>query len=818
MNSYERQLALEKEAISLGVTRYMEQLQNGELTDVPAGLLLVRNALSPLSDAIEEWPKITRAVHHTKYMFDFFAKFKPSELAYFTLRRVVNALSTPQSIQSTCIDIVTDLIDHLEYSKYMKQAPAHHHVVTTNMSTVASPAHKKKVLMRAKRVVGIEDEYYNIKQRVQIGARLINLCIDSTGICQTGKSFMGDSSHKYLTVLEPTDKIAAWIDTKHGTHSLMNPVHMPMVHPPRDWTTPFDGGYLSNNVSMRMRLVRTKDRESLLELAEHDMPEVYKCVNNLQRIPWRINKYILDVAQELWRSGVAIGKDGKYLPKADPREVPTKPWANDEEYEWYEANEPEVIAKWKREAADTYEFNAKQRSKRVATAQKFWMAEKFRDEKEIFFCWTLDWRGRVYPHVTGISCQSDDLGASLIEFGNGHRLGRDGAYALACSVSEYYGNDKVSLDDRVQWTKDHTQQILDVANYPLDNLWWIDSDKPFHFLNACREWAGYIEQGEDYVTHFRCQRDGSNNGNQHFAAMRKCPSGSSVNLVPHIKPADVYREVADVMRPWVVADAIAGNEIAQWWQTRVDRGIAKRGTMTVSYGVTPRGVVDQIIAELKKMGVTFDDVTVSEDTKLDHYTAAKYLGDHMWNAINKVITSSRDTMDWMKESTKLIMKEKQPLRWHNKAGFLVIQKYKKAKTMTVNTYWGPVRLQLTVKTTPEGSQIDTRKMVASISPCYIHSQDAAHLMLTANAMHDQGVTDFSPIHDSFGVSPCFVPLLSATLREEFIKMYEDGQALEQFRKEILAGLPEAYHQKVAPSPSLGTLDLNGIRESLYFFA
>lgn len=811
MNNIERQLKLEEESIALGVERYMERLEKGELSDMPAGLLLMKHAVQPMAEAIEQYIENTRRQKSTMTILNLLSQLKPMDVAYLTLRRVVDSMTSREMFQTVCTKVAQDVVDHAEYHKYKEQAPGHLHVVEKNLSPVATEGHKRKVIMRAKRGVGVEDTPYTVAELAKIGSRLIQICTESTGLCTV--TLHQWSVSKRANILEPTEKIAQWLDTTHATHSMMNPMHLPMLCPPKDWTTPFDGGYLSDARPLRMPLVRTYDKRILRDLAAHRMPEVYQAVNNLQKTAWRVNRYILGVAEELWKTGVAVGPNGKYLPSAVNEPLPPKPWSSDEEYERMLVEDKERVLQWKKAASLVHERNATIKSRRLATVQKFWLANKFKDEPEIFFIWWLDWRSRAYCHVSGMSPQGDDLGASLLEFSKGHRLGKEGAYALACSLAGDFGVDKVSLEDRVKWVKEHTQAILDCAENPLDNLWWTDADKPFHFLRACKEWAGYMAEGEDYVSRLPCQQDGSCNGIQHFAAMRKdVRGGSAVNLLPHEKPADIYNEVADVVREVVVKKAIEGDVFALWWQDKVTRKIVKRGVMTTPYGVSQKGMIDQIKEELEKQGVTFDPAS-AEDQKLDAYTVSKWLGEILYECIGQVIVSSRETMEWIKGIVKATGANTDII-WHTPIGFRVTQKYQKVDTIRVETYWQDVRI--TMNLNQRRDEVDSRKMLAAVASCFVHSFDAAHLLKTVNAMADQGVTDFSPIHDSYGVHCCFVPMLHATLRDEFIKMYEKGDTLEKFREDLLKHTDDP--SKLAPVPSNGSLDLNLVRSSLYFFA
>src|SRR5690606_12906485 len=100
------------------------------------------------------------------------------------------------------------------------------------------------------------------------------------------------------------------------------------------------------------------------------------------------------------------------LPAREPAPVPPRP----DDY----ADNEEAASRWKREAADVHDFNAKSVSQRLAISQRLWVAQKFAAEEAIYFPHSLDFRGRIYPLATGgPHPQGDGVAKSLLEFAEG---------------------------------------------------------------------------------------------------------------------------------------------------------------------------------------------------------------------------------------------------------------------------------------------------------------------------------------------------------------------------------------------------------------
>jgi DNA-directed RNA polymerase, mitochondrial len=142
-------------------------------------------------------------------------------------------------------------------------------------------------------------------------------------------------------------------------------------------------------------------------------------------------------------------------------------------------------------------------------------------------------------------------------FADGEPIGEEGIYWLKVHLANCGDDNRISkqaFDERVAWVDRNLTQIVNVASFPLSELWWTKADKPFMFLAACFELAAAIEEGPTYVTHLPVSFDGSCSGLQHLCAMTRAPEGSLVNLTPEERPQDIYQTVADLARELIEAD------------------------------------------------------------------------------------------------------------------------------------------------------------------------------------------------------------------------------------------------------------------------
>lgn len=497
------QFELENQARELGIKRYQDERmpwshreKSGRPeSELPPGLILTKRMVPPMSRAVSEWVssaldgKGGRHVTAAKFV----SQFDPDLVAVLTARVVINGMAQRSRLQSVALSAANCLLCEKDYSAFREAAPGYYLGMLKLTRKMTNPAWRSIAMGRAIRKTEVERLDWSLKEKVHLGIALINLLIRSTGAVSIIKSSLG--KNKTGSFIEPTPEVKAWIERAHDKCAIMSPLYMPMVVPPRDWTSPYDGGYLNPNLGW-LKLVKTHNNNYLEDLSHTDMPKVYRAVNAVQSTPWRINKRVYDVMRELWDADQAVGG----LPPREDYLMPAVPADMD-------TNE-EAKAEWKRKAAAVHRANAELLSRRIEASQKLWIARKFQDHEAIWFPHVLDWRGRFYPVPARVNPQADDTGRALLEFAEGKPVGEYGGYWLAVHVANLFGVDKVSFDDRVQWVADNGEMLCAVAADPLNDQRWADADKPFQALAACFEWAGFLETGEEFVSHLPIALDG----------------------------------------------------------------------------------------------------------------------------------------------------------------------------------------------------------------------------------------------------------------------------------------------------------------------
>ena len=96
---------------------------------------------------------------------------------------------------------------------------------------------------------------------------------------------------------------------------LFAPLAYPMYIEPNDWTNERKGGYLLNEVMRGHHLVRQGE----VGLVQGELP--LRFLNKIQKVGYKINPFIYEIANELLQKGRAVGK---FIPIVEIP-MPTKP-------------------------------------------------------------------------------------------------------------------------------------------------------------------------------------------------------------------------------------------------------------------------------------------------------------------------------------------------------------------------------------------------------------------------------------------------------------------------------------------------------------
>lgn len=858
------QLALEHESYELGEKRFLKmferQVQNGEVADNAAAKPLVATLVPRMEDRFEQWvdesffvtkPDGTKGGRGGKRSVSqrLLKEMKPLVAATITVKVVLGALTSKdgamvQAVGSALGKAIEEeqrfgRIRELEQKHFKKNVEEQLNKRNGHLYKKAFMQVVEKDMLSKGLLGGIEWDSWSTQDTIQVGIKLIELLIESTGLIELVRE-----SHGVVTAdteqVRLTPEYADIISTRAGALAGISPMFQPCVVPPKPWVGTLGGGYWANG-RKPLALVRTHTKRALKRYDDVFMPEVYKAVNIAQNTPWKVNKKVLAVANLITKWKHCPVED---VPALEREELPMKPEDMD--------TNPDALKAWKKAASAIYRKDKARVSRRLSLEFMMAQANKFANHKAIWFPYNMDWRGRVYA-VSMFNPQGNDMTKGLLTLAKGKPIGAEGFKWLKVHGANCAGVDKVPFPERIKFIEDNHENIMASAGNPLENTWWAEQDSPFCFLAFCFEYEGVQKHGLSYVSSLPLAFDGSCSGIQHFSAMlRDEIGGKAVNLLPSETVQDIYRIVADKVNEQLLKDSINGSvdeveqvtdkdsgEITeklklgtakmaqQWLAFGVNRSVTKRSVMTLAYGSKEFGFRQQVLEDT--INPAIDNGKGLMFTQPNQ--AAGYMAKLIWNAVSVTVVAAVEAMKWLQSAAKLlaaevkaddgtILRERCAVHWVTPDGFPVWQEYRQPDQMRLNLiFMGGVRLSPTINHTPKGAPIDARKQESGIAPNFVHSQDGNHLRTTVvHANEEYGIESFALIHDSFGTIPADAANLFKAVRETLVDTYESNDVIMDFYEQFADQLHESQLEEMPEVPSKGSLELSKVLESDFAFA
>ena len=811
------QLELESLMVDEGINRYRKQLTEAKVNKLETSMTPQRffmvNAIEPLAKAIKDLVSSTYNGKPGKKSISvsYLRDTDPETVAYITAKTILNALSSETSLNAIALHIGSQIEDHIVLTKFKATNPDFFKRATKKVRKFPIEHYQRKCMTAYTQLASIERTRFKHEAKLLLGTALVKLFESNTGLIEVKSIGL-----KKPSIIKASPKALEQLRELHSRCELMAPVYMPMVIKPSPWTTPNDGGY----VTQRLPLIKTRNRGYLEELQSVDMPQVYRSINALQETPWRLNTRVYEVLTHLWEAGSTLAG----IPSREVTPLPPLPGglpidSTKEDTKAYREEHPEEWEQFKVERKRVHEENHRRQSKLVALLKIITCADRLKRYDQFWFPYQMDWRGRMYPVVGTLNPQGQDVAKGLLEFSEGKPLGESGLPWLQIHLANCFGVDKVSYEDRIMWTLMNEENIKAVAEDPLGNLFWTEADgggKAWQFLSACFAYADYLKHGVDYPCHIPVSLDGSCNGLQHLSALALDTFGATnTNLVNADKPSDIYQIVANAVAHDVAEDAKNWNELAQLWHGKISRSVVKRNVMTVSYGATRYGMLEQLKEDMHKATDGKFRQWLGVPDGVQDFEHLKYLSELIIKHIGTTVEAAPKVMGWLMTCAHIVSENGLPVRWTTPAGLPVMQSYRKVKERRLDTTIGNFRIT-TVVYEQQKSQ-NTRRNALGISPNVIHSFDASHMMTTMVGMLDAGITGFAMVHDSYGTHACDVQEMAILLREKFVEMYSND-ILAEFRQQLVDQVPQELADRLPPALQRGDFDLQQVLDAMYFFA
>lgn len=423
---------------------------------------------------------------------------------------------------------------------------------------------------------------------------------------------------------------------------------LPMIYKPAPWVDYEIGGYYQRPTNV-MRIQNSTMQENAVKYAE--MTEVFNLLDIIGRVPWRINKKVLEVMVEIWNGGGGVG------------ELPPKHY-NFQDY-IYEYQLRECKDKFERRKLEKkIQLQRDMHSLRCSFSLRLDQARAFAKVGKFYYPHNLDFRGRIYPIPPHLNHMSADMCRGLLEFGEGKPLGKTGLDWLKIHMANKMGKDKLSMQGRLDYANSMLPLVEKIAKNPCQNREWLELEDSWQALSAILDVYAAITSPnpEEYVSHQHIHQDGSCNGLQHYAALGRDFEGAfQVNLVNREIPGDLYTHIAKMVEEKISKDCEDPEnqhfELAKKLKGNVKRKIIKQTVMTTVYGVTFIGAKKQIQKQLR------DKDFLNQDNDLESYAASSYLAKLTLDCVANLFTQAHEIKQWLKDCSKSVCEMGYAMSW-----------------------------------------------------------------------------------------------------------------------------------------------------------
>lgn len=416
--------------------------------------------------------------------------------------------------------------------------------------------------------------------------------------------------------------------------------------------------------------------------------------------------------------------------------------------------------------------------------------------------------------------------------------------------------DKLTRECGSEWVTQASRWIMACAEDPINNILWMKADKPLQFLVACFEWKDFTEFSKlnpnpfDFISRLCDPNDASCSGAQILSAMTRDDIGAMHTNLKNMEVQDLYMACADRVFETlhtIIEEKGENIELAEDWlgkrdiinsikvivsgqQDEIIGDVSSEKILKLhDKGLTCEEIYDSVYLSLNKLekarksliirnlvkkpvmvkfysGTRYGNIEhCNEFIIKNHWEdnfrsesiggAASFMGNLIYDAINKVISGAGLVMEWFVHVANVLGSKNLPVRWTTPIGFIAEMSKLSEKDVRINVPFNGSKdarfsLKIPVKVVVgDGWQykLDVKKMKSGIAPDIVHSLDASLIMRVAARCKLEGINHLLMIHDSLGTHCCYSSKFNRIIREEFVKMFKEDLLLkfyEEFKSQL----------------------------------
>ena len=175
---------------------------------------------------------------------------KWSSVSLIALKTVLDSITTGCTQTKASVKIGNSLEDEARLLFFQENDAKPYSRTKQWLKSKNNYRYKKRIYVYAMNKHNLEFGVWAKQDKIHLGMTLIYLIMVATGGAENGLIKLQKKSEGRLHTpiyVQATKKTMNWIEKKKLHSEALKPMRMPMLVRPREWTNPFDGGYLTHS-------------------------------------------------------------------------------------------------------------------------------------------------------------------------------------------------------------------------------------------------------------------------------------------------------------------------------------------------------------------------------------------------------------------------------------------------------------------------------------------------------------------------------------------------------------------------------------------
>lgn len=253
-----REAMLETQAAFDGEKRYFAE---DDLLRLRPGQKLLEQYVPLLADAIEKFiaDEHDGRAGRKHTAVPYLVACDPLQSAWMTVATVIQSVGkavvrsggVAPRLQQVAEAVADAIEQHVNLTRLAKESGGLYRKVSDQLATSTSVRHRTGVWSHVVRKYSSTVLTWDKRVKFLVGSKLLELLEEATGFVSVFHSErrMGRDSALCVTL---NDAAVDWITEADRACSLLRPSYLPMIVPPRQWTSVSDGGYLLQRLRTRL--------------------------------------------------------------------------------------------------------------------------------------------------------------------------------------------------------------------------------------------------------------------------------------------------------------------------------------------------------------------------------------------------------------------------------------------------------------------------------------------------------------------------------------------------------------------------------------